>query len=98
MAKVAVDMVEKGVSQEEDRAVFVDFTELVPGKEGKRLGKTIVRYVFHAQAYLLNAANMLAYRKKDGTALYLTRDIGELLGRVSPILMQNSRSIDVTCS
>ena len=42
--------------------MIVDFARFVPGKEGKRLGKAVVR-------------------KKDGTALYLTRDISELLGR-----------------
>ncbi|KFA64673.1 hypothetical protein S40285_06162 [Stachybotrys chlorohalonatus IBT 40285] len=62
MDKVAQQMTEKGITRVDDGAVLVDFTELVPGKEGKRLGKTVIR-------------------KKDGTALYLTRDIGELLGR-----------------
>ncbi|KAH7326735.1 arginyl-tRNA synthetase [Stachybotrys elegans] len=62
MDKVAKQMTEKGITHEDAGAVLVDFTEKVPGKEGKRLGKTVIR-------------------KKDGTALYLTRDIGELLGR-----------------
>lgn len=62
MEKVAKEMAEKGISKEDQGAVLVDFTELIPGKEGKRLGKTVIR-------------------KRDGTALYLTRDIAELLGR-----------------
>ncbi|OTA98133.1 hypothetical protein M426DRAFT_70372 [Hypoxylon sp. CI-4A] len=62
MEKVAKEMAEKGVSKEDQGAVLVDFTELLPGKEGKRLGKAVIR-------------------KRDGTALYLTRDIAELLGR-----------------
>ncbi|KAL3961617.1 hypothetical protein ACCO45_003140 [Purpureocillium lilacinum] len=52
----------EGVTREDNGAVLVDFTQLLPGKEGKQLGVTLVR-------------------KKDGTALYLTRDICELLGR-----------------
>ncbi|KAK4060662.1 hypothetical protein Trihar35433_10070 [Trichoderma harzianum] len=62
MAKVAVEMEEKGISRVDNGATLVDFTKLLPGKEGKRLGVTVIR-------------------KKDGTALYLTRDICELLGR-----------------
>ncbi|KAL7794583.1 arginyl-tRNA synthetase [Trichoderma ceciliae] len=62
MAKIAVEMEEKGISRVDNGAVLVDFTKLLPGKEGKRLGVTVIR-------------------KKDGTALYLTRDICELLGR-----------------
>ncbi|RFU77440.1 arginyl-trna synthetase [Trichoderma arundinaceum] len=62
MAKIAIEMEEKGISRVDNGAVLVDFTKLLPGKEGKRLGVTVIR-------------------KKDGTALYLTRDICELLGR-----------------
>ncbi|KAI1134619.1 arginyl-tRNA synthetase [Hypoxylon sp. FL0543] len=62
MEKVAKEMAEKGITKEDQGAVLVDFTELLPGKEGKRLGKAVLR-------------------KRDGTALYLTRDIAELLGR-----------------
>ncbi|OTB10250.1 hypothetical protein K445DRAFT_323109 [Daldinia sp. EC12] len=62
MEKVAKEMAEKGITREDQGAVLVDFTELIPGKEGKRLGRAVVR-------------------KRDGTALYLTRDIAELLGR-----------------
>ncbi|KAL7622640.1 arginyl-tRNA synthetase [Parahypoxylon ruwenzoriense] len=62
MERVAKEMAEKGITREDQGAVLVDFTELIPGKEGKRLGKTVIR-------------------KRDGTALYLTRDIAELLGR-----------------
>ncbi|KAK2609020.1 arginyl-tRNA synthetase [Conoideocrella luteorostrata] len=62
MAKVADEMKEKNVSREDHGAVLVDFTQLLPGKEGKRLGTTVLR-------------------KRDGTALYLTRDVCELLGR-----------------
>jgi hypothetical protein len=45
MADVAKEMQEKKVSSDSDGAVIVDFTELVPGKEGKRLGKAVVRFV-----------------------------------------------------
>ncbi|OAQ91500.1 arginyl-tRNA synthetase [Purpureocillium lilacinum] len=62
MAKMAEQLKAKGVTREDNGAVLVDFTQLLPGKEGKQLGVTLVR-------------------KKDGTALYLTRDICELLGR-----------------
>lgn len=46
MDKVAQQMTEKGITRVDDGAVLVDFTELVPGKEGKRLGKTVIRYEF----------------------------------------------------
>jgi len=62
MEKVGREMQEKGICKEDKGAMIVDFQELVPGKEGKRLEKPIVR-------------------KRDGTALYLTRDISELLAR-----------------
>ncbi|KAL2194717.1 hypothetical protein P885DRAFT_42295 [Corynascus similis CBS 632.67] len=62
MDKIGKEMEEKGICKEDKGAMIVDFQELVPGKEGKRLEKPIVR-------------------KRDGTALYLTRDISELLGR-----------------
>lgn len=62
MEKVAKQMAEKKISTESEGAMIVNFAELVPGKEGKRLERPIVR-------------------KKDGTALYLTRDISELLNR-----------------
>jgi arginyl-tRNA synthetase len=62
MEQVAKEMAEKKISTESEGAMIVNFAELIPGKEGKRLERPIVR-------------------KKDGTALYLTRDISELLGR-----------------
>lgn len=62
MELAAKEMEDKGISTESDGARIVDFATLVPGKEGKRLERPIIR-------------------KKDGTALYLTRDISELLGR-----------------
>lgn len=62
MEKIGKEMEEKGICKEDKGAMLVDFSALVPGKEGKRLEKPIVR-------------------KKDGTALYLTRDISELLAR-----------------
>jgi len=62
MEAVGKEMEEKGICKENDGAMIVNFQELVPGKEGKRLEKPLVR-------------------KRDGTALYLTRDISELLGR-----------------
>ncbi|KAL2020032.1 hypothetical protein VTK56DRAFT_8935 [Thermocarpiscus australiensis] len=62
MDEILNQMQAKGICKEDQGALIVDFQELVPGKEGKRLEKPIVR-------------------KRDGTALYLTRDIRELLGR-----------------
>jgi len=62
MEQVGREMQEKGISREDNGAMIVDFQALVPGKEGKRLERPIVR-------------------KRDGTALYLTRDISELLSR-----------------
>ncbi|GAO14739.1 hypothetical protein UVI_02028490 [Ustilaginoidea virens] len=62
MAKIADEMQQKKISREDQGAVLVDFTQLLPGKEGKRLGTTVLR-------------------KRDGTALYLTRDVCELLSR-----------------
>lgn len=62
MEKVANEMAEKKITSESDGAMIVNFADLIPGKEGKKLEKPIVR-------------------KRDGTALYLTRDISELLNR-----------------
>jgi arginyl-tRNA synthetase len=62
MEKVANEMAQKKITSESDGAMIVNFAELIPGKEGKKLEKPIVR-------------------KRDGTALYLTRDISELLNR-----------------
>ncbi len=62
MNKAAATLVEKGIAEESDGALIVDFTKHVLGKAGKSLEKPIIR-------------------KKDGTALYLTRDISELLNR-----------------
>ncbi len=46
MAKVAKIMEDRKICQEDQGSVFIDFTQQVPGKEGKRLGKTILRYDF----------------------------------------------------
>ncbi|KAK4649859.1 arginyl-tRNA synthetase [Podospora pseudocomata] len=62
MADIGKQLEEKKISKEDNGAQLIDFSELVPGKEGKRLEKPLVR-------------------KRDGTALYLTRDISELLAR-----------------
>ncbi|KAK1777555.1 hypothetical protein QBC45DRAFT_186034 [Copromyces sp. CBS 386.78] len=62
MNEVGKLMEEKKICKEDKGAQLIDFSELIPGKEGKRLEKPLVR-------------------KRDGTALYLTRDISELLGR-----------------
>ncbi|KAB5523140.1 hypothetical protein GE09DRAFT_1065565 [Coniochaeta sp. 2T2.1] len=62
MEKMAKEMADKKIATESEGAMIVNFAELIPGKEGKRLERPIVR-------------------KKDGTALYLTRDISELLNR-----------------
>ena len=45
MAKTATLMEEKKISKEDKGSLLVDFEELVSGKEGKRLGKTVIRYV-----------------------------------------------------
>lgn len=45
MANTAKMLEEKKISKEDNGSVIVDFEGLVPGKEGKRLGKTVIRYV-----------------------------------------------------
>lgn len=62
MQAAAQKMADMGLTEEDNGALLVDFSKHVPGKEGKNLGKAILR-------------------KRDGTALYLTRDISELLNR-----------------
>ncbi|KAM3516252.1 hypothetical protein MY11210_000011, partial [Beauveria gryllotalpidicola] len=62
MQRAAAKLKEMGLAHEDRGALLMDFTKSVPGKEGKTLGKAILR-------------------KKDGTALYLTRDISELINR-----------------
>lgn len=62
MEKTAQAMEEKKLVVQDQGATLVPFADLVPGKEGKRLERPLVR-------------------KRDGTALYLTRDISELLNR-----------------
>ncbi|KAM0486780.1 hypothetical protein ACHAPX_000043 [Trichoderma viride] len=44
MAKIAVEMEEKNISRVDNGATLVDFTKLLPGKEGKRLGVTVIRF------------------------------------------------------
>jgi arginyl-tRNA synthetase len=56
------EMGAKGLLEESQGAVIVDFSKHVARKQGAALGKALVR-------------------KKDGTSLYLTRDIGGLLQR-----------------
>ncbi len=62
MQAAAAKMADLKLTEESDGALLIDFAKHVPGKEGKRLERPLVR-------------------KRDGTALYLTRDISELLGR-----------------
>ncbi|KPM43684.1 Arginine--tRNA ligase, cytoplasmic [Neonectria ditissima] len=62
MENAAKVLNDKGVSEDSDGAVLIDFSKHVPGKIGKGLEKAVIR-------------------KRDGTALYLTRDISELLNR-----------------
>ncbi|KAK7908865.1 arginyl-trna synthetase protein [Apiospora marii] len=62
MEEAANKMREMGLTEEDKGAQLIDFSKHVTGKQGKSLGKVILR-------------------KKDGTALYLTRDISELLNR-----------------
>lgn len=62
MENAAKAMAEKGILEDSQGAVIIDFAKHVPGKEGKRLERPILR-------------------KRDGTALYLTRDVSELLSR-----------------
>lgn len=60
MAKIAVEMEEKNISRVDNGATLVDFTKLLPGKEGKRLGVTVIRYVtrqeklIHTSEYLIS--------------------------------------------
>lgn len=44
MAKVAKVMEDRKISHEDQGSVLIDFAALVSGKEGKRLGKTVLRY------------------------------------------------------
>jgi arginyl-tRNA synthetase len=62
MQAAAEKMAAMGLTEEDNGALLIDFAKHVSGKEGKSLGKAILR-------------------KRDGTALYLTRDISELLNR-----------------
>lgn len=62
MDEMAKQMADKGISEESEGAVIVDFSKHVEGKAGKSLEKPIIK-------------------KKDGTALYLTRDISEIMQR-----------------
>ncbi|KAF4980758.1 hypothetical protein FZEAL_3313 [Fusarium zealandicum] len=62
MEKAAKTLAEKGLTEDAEGALLIDFSKHVAGKPGKSLEKVILR-------------------KKDGTALYLTRDISELLNR-----------------
>ncbi len=45
MEEISQMLADKGISSKDDGAVIVDFTKLVPGKEGKRLGKCLIKYV-----------------------------------------------------
>lgn len=62
MEDAAKILSEKGISEDSNGAVLIDFSKHVPGKAGKSLEKAVIR-------------------KRDGTALYLTRDISELKNR-----------------
>ncbi|KAF2178010.1 arginyl-tRNA synthetase [Zopfia rhizophila CBS 207.26] len=62
MKNVEKQLEKKGLTEESQGAMIVDFSKHVPGKSGKALGKALIR-------------------KKDGTSLYLTRDIGALFER-----------------
>lgn len=43
MAKTAEIMETRKLSHVDQGSVLIDFTTAVPGKEGKRLGKTVLR-------------------------------------------------------
>lgn len=43
MAKTAATMEEREITEVDNGAVIVDFTKKVPGKEGKQLGKAVLR-------------------------------------------------------
>lgn len=43
MAENARIMADKGVTENDNGAVLIDFTKQVPGKEGKQLGKAVLR-------------------------------------------------------
>ncbi|KKA28647.1 hypothetical protein TD95_001891 [Thielaviopsis punctulata] len=62
MEQAAKTLIDKGIAEESEKALIIDFSKHVAGKAGKSLEKPIIR-------------------KKDGTALYLTRDISELIRR-----------------
>lgn len=44
MEEISQMLADKGISSKDDGAVIVDFTKLLPGKEGKRLGKCLIKY------------------------------------------------------
>ena len=43
MAKTGGEMTERGISENDNGSVLVDFTKHVNGKEGKQLGKAVLR-------------------------------------------------------
>jgi arginyl-tRNA synthetase len=43
MAKTAAELTERGISEDDNGAVIIDFTKHVKGKEGKQLGKAVLR-------------------------------------------------------
>lgn len=44
MAKSASVLTERNITEDDNGAVLIDFTKQVPGKEGKQLGKAVLRY------------------------------------------------------
>ena len=70
MAKLAVEMEEKKISRVDNGAVLVDFTQLLPGKEGKRLGVAVIRYV--SEAYFSRDILLMPWITERGTVLPCT--------------------------
>lgn len=44
MSEIAEKMKQQNITKEDNGAVLIDFTQHLPGKEGKRLGTTVLRY------------------------------------------------------
>lgn len=80
MAKIAVEMEEKNITRVDKGAVLVDFTKLLPGKEGKRLGVTVIRYVLPPTSlvYTYETSNFLG-----------TIERGMVLPCTSPVISAN---------
>lgn len=92
MTHAAKVLEEKGISEESQGAIVIPFAKHVPGKAGKSLEKPVIRkrdgstlfplsylslLFFFFPSFLLSSSSVLTL----AAALYLTRDISELLHR-----------------